>query len=115
MISATKLNIRFSLRNALRNTKHHNSTSSIPEADLTPEKEPELHATIKALAAEIVADPNLILAEIHTPEDLARDWKRLQKEDFLTPQGEIGKIGSRSRVGHYVIVNQSRHSREGHD
>jgi len=109
MISTTKLNERFSLRNALRNVKHHNSTSSIPEADLTIEKEPELHATIKAMAAEIVADPDLILAETYTPEDLARDWNRLQKENFLTPQGEIGEIGSRARVGHYVIDKHMPH------
>ena len=109
MISTTKLNIRFSLRNALRNARHHNSTSSIPEADLTIEKEPELHATIKAMATEIVADPDLILAETYEPEDLARDWKRLQKEDFLTPQGEIGDIGSRARVGHYVIDKHMPH------
>jgi hypothetical protein len=109
MISTTKLNIRFSLRSTLRNTKHHRSEISIPEADLTIEKEPELHATIKAMAAEIVADPDLILAETYTPEDLARDWKRLQKEDFLTPHGEIGLMNSRARVGHYVIDKHMPH------
>lgn len=109
MLCATYLNKRFSLRSSLRNAKHHRSDSSIPEADLTPEKEPELHATIKAMAAEIVANPDLILAETYEPEDLIRDWKRLQKEHFLTPQGEFGPINSRARVGHYVIDKHMPH------
>ena len=109
MNCATTLNIRFGLRNRLRKLAHHNTTTSIPEADLTIEKEPELHATIKAMAAEIVANPDLILGETYEPEDLDRDWKRLKKESFLTEAGEIGPINSRARVGHYVIDKHMPH------
>jgi hypothetical protein len=103
-VAAQILNVRYGLRNRLKNTAHHNSESSVPAADISPEKEPEIHALIKTLSAEIAADPSLILNDSYTEEERAADWKALvAKKTTLTG------LDSRSRPGHKLLDHYMTH------
>jgi hypothetical protein len=104
MIAPQILNVRYGLRNRLKNTAHHNSESSIPAADVTPEKEPEIHTIIKTLATEIAANPALILTDTYTGEERAADWKAL----VARPTTLTG-LDSRSRPGHKLLDHHMPH------
>lgn len=116
MLCLEIINVRFGLRSRLQhptNVQYRaDDKITIPAGNLTPEIEPALHAIIKQLAAEIVADPAIILEETYTVDQRKKDWARLVKEDFLDDDGQIGPIGSRARVGHYVIDKYMPHFHE---
>ena len=95
------LNARFGLRNRLRNTRYHNYEGSIPKTDLTEDKEPELHETVRRFARELVDHPDALLTDPYTPEERTADWKALVKKD--------GTMDSRSRVGHKLLDHHMPH------
>jgi hypothetical protein len=106
----TYLGKRFSLRNILQNASHHNSTSAIPKADLTPEKEPTVAAIVAALAKEIAAHPDsILLDEYDDDDDRARDWRNLTKEDVLDASGALIPINIRRRPGHNILDHHMPH------
>lgn len=105
----TILGKRFGLRNLLVNTAHHNSTTAIPKADLSAEKEPAIGATITALAEYIVANPDLILLDVYTPAERQRDWKNLVNHDVIDVSGNLIPYNSRSRPGHNILDHYMRH------
>jgi hypothetical protein len=116
LLSDEIIGVRFSLRSRLQHPANHQyraaDDTTIPSGNLTAEMEPALHAIIKQIAAEIVANPAIILEETYTVDQRKKDWLRLVKEDFLDDAGEIGPIGSRARVGHYVIDKYMTHFHE---
>lgn len=104
MLSAQILNVRYGLRNRLKNSKHHNSESAIPKEDVTSEKEPELYVLIQTLAQEIAANPALILADTYTPAERLSDWKAL-----CAAKPNLAALDVRSRPGHKLLDHYMPH------
>ena len=107
-MAATILGIRFAARKLLGNVAYHDTMESIPKTELTAEKEPELRSKLAPIIAEIVADPNLILLDEYTTEELIKDWKSLCKKAVIK-DGEILPIDTRSRPGHKILDHWMTH------
>lgn len=96
------LNRRFGLRGLLRNTAYHRHEGSIPKTELTPEKEPELHAFAERLAVQLAATPDAILRDTYTLDERVADWRSLRRKDAT-------EFDSRSRVGHKLLDHHMPH------
>ena len=104
MNSGSILDVRYGLRNRLRNTKYHNCDTAIPKTELTPEKEPELQTLIRVMSSEIAADPSLILVDTYTDTERQRDWVSLVRKVV-----DIDDLDARSRPGHKLLDHHMRH------
>lgn len=102
------INVRFALRNTMRNTKYHNYDGSIPKEDITLDKEPELYAKIMELATHIVNDPSIILEDNYTMNEKKKDWESLVKKKMIE-NGEIVSLDSRSKLGHKILDHHMKH------
>jgi hypothetical protein len=96
------LDVRFSLRNRMRNSRFHNSESSIPKSEITQEKEPELFEAIGQLAKELAEHPEYLLTDTYTLEERILDWNALVKKDQTITH-------SRSRIGHKLLDHHMPH------
>lgn len=104
------LNVRFGLRSRLHATAYHTHTTSIPKEELTPEKEPELHTLLAALATELAATPDLFLTDTYSPEERRRDWLALKERPVLdATTGAVLPIDARSRPGHKLLDHHMPH------
>lgn len=96
------LNKRFGLRKLLRNAKYHSYDGSIPKAELSEEKEPELHTFAHRLATELTANPQSILTDEYSLEERVSDWNKLVAKD-------VTSFDSRSRIGHKLLDHHMPH------
>lgn len=104
------LNHRFALRQLLQNKKYHTLVDgTIPASDLTPEKEPIIRAHIKNIATALIENPDCILIDKYTPEEIKKEWLSLQKWVALTDTGDIVKISAQTRVGQKILDNYMTH------
>jgi len=99
----------YALRNRSTNTKHHNSKESISANELTEELQPKLHADIRSIAAQIVADPDSILVNIYSEQKRRVDWISLKKKKMIGDDGDILPLDSRSKPGHKILDHYMRH------
>lgn len=103
------LNQRFGLRNCLENTKYHNYEGSIPKTDLVAAKEPALQRLLKEIAAEIAANPDMILRDTYTATERKKDWIALCKKPVLDESGDVLPVDARSRPGHKILDHHMPH------
>jgi 16S rRNA G966 N2-methylase RsmD len=96
-------NQRFALRQLLQNQGYHTSETSIPKAELVPEKEPQIRAKLAAIAKQIVAVPDLVLVDTYTAEERKKDWASLEKKVVLDAASNIMAIDTRTRPGHKIL------------
>ena len=96
------LNVRFGLRNRLRNVAYHNYMGSLPKEELTREREPDFHAFVDTLARELVANPHVLLRDEYSLEERVKDWNNLVKS-------KATHFDSRSRVGHKLLDHHMPH------
>lgn len=96
------INRRFGLRSRLRNAKYHKHDGSIPKAELTQEKEPEFHAFVETLAAELAQNPDVLLIDTYSLEERVKDWNALVRKDAVS-------FDSRSRLGHKLLDHHMPH------
>lgn len=104
------LNQRFALRQLLRNKAHHTLIDgTVPAADLTPDKEPEIRTHISNIATAIIADPALILNDTYDAHILKRDWDSLCLWSPLDDAGEVSAISANTRKGHKLLDHYMKH------
>jgi len=101
-------NKRFALRKLLDQTVYHQSDVSVPSGALTAEKEPALRSKLTIVAAQIAANPDIILLDSYEAESRKKDWVALEKKAVLA-DGEIIAIDTRSRPGHKILDHHMTH------
>ncbi len=104
------LNTRYGLRRLLQNTAYHATDGGIPKDDLTADKEPHVHATIKELAAAIVENPAVLLVDEYTEDVRRKDWKTLLRKEVMNKDTDtILGLDARSRPGHKILDHHMPH------
>lgn len=96
------LNKRFGLRSLLRNPSYRTREGSIPQTELTQDKEPDIRTHVARLVSYILEDPNRLLQDEYSVTERRKDWDALVKKDATT-------FDSRSRVGHNLLDHHMPH------
>jgi 16S rRNA G966 N2-methylase RsmD len=99
---------RYAARNLLLNPKFHNTQTSIPKDEVTPEKEPQIRGLLSHYAKQICENPDCILVDSYELDERKRDWKSLEDKGVLE-KDEILPIDARSRPGHKILDHHMRH------
>jgi hypothetical protein len=107
-MASSILGIRFSGRKLLENPAYHETMDTIPKAELSPDKEPNLRAKLAPIIADIVANPDLILRDEYSLDQRTKDWSSLCKKAVLK-DGEVLPIDTRSRPGHKILDHWMTH------
>jgi hypothetical protein len=102
------INQQFALRKLLNNKAFHTSKEAIHKKELTLEKEPHIHAIIRHVAQQIVANPDNILIDTYTVMERAKDWLALLQKAVMV-DNEVIHIDTRTRPGHKILDHHMPH------